>query len=230
MAERDGAHPGDMRAIDVRSSLVSAALVLALAGCGQAEPAESAQGDNPGHGSSSGTPTTGDQLQRITPGAIAAIVLEHLGSDTVRQFVTYEQEPGSVSIMVRLRDATPHNFAVQVYSPDQAEMFGAAGRCPREHGPEGKFRCRTLANDTTITTIEDDTGFSDDNADGMVISSSAITPDDGGVLALYESYDDTPAVSVDDLEDLLTDPRLSWLTDPAVNRAGEEVAVKELAG
>lgn len=209
------------------------ALLLALAGCAQAEPepTESAPADNPGHGSPTAAEPSGDGQQRITPGGVAAIVLEHLGSDTVRRFVTYEQEPGSVSVMVRLRDATPHNFGVQVYSPNQAEMFGPAGRCPRNDRPKGgEFRCRTLADGTTITTIEDDAGFSDDNADGVVISGSAVTPDDGGALALYESYDDTPAISAADLEDLLTDPRLTWLTEPAVNRAGERIEVKEIGG
>src|ERR687890_611322 len=76
-----------------------------------------------------------------------------------------------------------------------------------ERSTEGDFRCRTLGNGTTVITWEDPHGFSDDNADGMVISGSAITKKDGGVLALYESYDDSPAISVADLEDLLTDPQ-----------------------
>jgi hypothetical protein len=63
-----------------------------------------------------------------------------------------------------------------------------------------------------------------------VISGSADTPENGGALALYESYDDSPAISVADLEDLLTDPRLTWFTEPAVNRAGSEIDLKEIAG
>lgn len=226
------AHSGYMRAIYIRSAFVGTTLVLALTGCGPAESdtAEPAQGGNPGDGSSSSEEPSVDREEQITPGGIAAIVLQHLGSDAVRQFVTYEPEPGSVSVMVQLRDATPHNFGVQVYSPEQAELFSAAGQCPREPKRKGESQCRTLDNGTTVTTREDAQGFSDDNVDGMVISGTAITPEDGGALAMYESYDDSPAVSVADLEDLLTDPRLTWLTDPVVNKAGEDIDVKESTG
>ncbi len=219
-----------MRGIYIRSAFVGTTLALALTGCGPAESdtAEPAQGGNLADGSSSSEEPSVDREEQITPGGIAAIVLQHLGSDAVRKFVTYEPEPGSVSVTVQLRDATPHNFGVQVYSPERAELFSAAGQCPREPKRRGESQCRTLDNGTTVTTREDAQGFSDDNVDGMVISGTAITPEDGGALAMYESYDDSPAVSVADLEDLLTDPRLTWLTDPAVNEAGEGIRVQTL--
>jgi hypothetical protein len=227
-----GAHGRQMRMIRLQEALGGTALVLALSGCGSTGSTTGgpAQDTDPSDGSSSIESSPGDRQERITPGGIAAVVLQHLGSDTVRRFVVYEPEPGSVSVMVRLRDATPHNFGVQVYSPRQAGMFGEAGTCPGARGREGEFRCRTLGNGTTVTTWEDAHGFSDDNADGMVISGSAVTPENGGALALYESYDDSPAISVADLEDLLTDPRLTWFTEPAVNRAGSEIDLKEIAG
>jgi len=220
-----------MRANYTRSAFVGATLVLALTGCGPAESnsAEPALAGNLGDGSSSGEEPSVDKQEQITPGGIAAIVLQHLGSDAVRKFVTYEPEPGSVSVLVQLRDGTPHNFAVQVYSPKQAELFSEARQCPREPKHKGEL-CRTLENGTTVTTRQDAGGFSDDNVDGMVISATAITPEDGGTLAMYESYDDSAAVSMTDLEDLLTDPRLTWLTEPVVNRAGEGIDVKESTG
>jgi len=33
-----------------------------------------------------------------------------------------------------------------------------------------------------------------------------------------------------DMARILSDPRLTWLTDPALNEAGEDVHVKELTG
>lgn len=225
------AYIGYVRAIDIRAAVVGGSLVLALTGCGTAESdTAEAQGGDPGDGSSRSAEPSVDREEEITPGGIAAIVLQHLGSDAVREFVTYEPEPGSVSLIVQLRDATPHSFGVDVFSPEQAEGFGAAGQCPREAEREPGSQCRTLDNGTTVTTREDNEGFSDDNVDGMVISVGAITPEDGGALAMYESYDDSPAVSVTDLEGLLSDPGLTWLTDPAVNEAGEEIDVTELAG
>ena len=225
------AHSGYMRVICIRSAFVGMTLVLALTGCGRAESeaAEPAQGGNLGDGSSGSEEPSVDKQEQITPGGIAAIVLQHLGPDAVRKFVTYEPEPGSVSVMVQLRDGTPHNFGVQVYSPEQAELFSAAGQCPRR--PKRKAEsCRTLENGTTVTTRVDAGGFSDDNVEGMVISGTAIAPEDGGALVMYENYDDSPTVSVADLEDLLTDPQLTWLTNPAVNKAGEDIDVKDSTG
>jgi hypothetical protein len=63
-----------------------------------------------------------------------------------------------------------------------------------------------------------------------VLLASVVTPKDGAVLSMFESYDDSPAISSADLEALLTDSRLTWLTDPAVNEAGEAVDMREAAG
>lgn len=221
-----------MSATYIRNAVVGTTLVLALTGCGRTGSgiAEPGQGVNTGDASSSGGGSSVDGEEQITPGGIAAIVLEHLGSDAVREFVAYEPEPGSVSVVVRLRDVTPHNFGVQVYSPEQAEQFNGSGHCPGEPTRRGGSRCRTLENGTTVTTRVDSQGFSDDNVEGMVMSGTAITPKDGGALAMYESYDDSPAVSLDDLDGLLTDPGLTWLTDPAVNEAGEDIDVKDSTG
>lgn len=220
------AHTGLMDVVHTRNALVGSALVLALTGCGSTESdtTEPAPGDGSrDSSSSSGQPSvTGEE--QITPGGIAAIVLDQLGPDTVREFTTFEPEPGSVSVMVRLSDATPHNFGVTVFSPEQAAVFGESGECPSE--PERGSQCRTLDNGTTVTIEEVAEGFSDDNEDGMVVGGRAVTPEDGGALAMYESYDDSPAVSAKDLEDLLTDPRLTWLIDPAVNKAGEDIDVE----
>ena len=92
------------------------------------------------------------------------------------------------------------------------------------------MRCRTLDNGTTVMMIEDSAGFSDDNAQGMVLSGTAVTAGDGAAMAMYESYDKSPAVSAADIEDLLSDPRLTWLTEVAVNKAGQDVAVKKQTG
>ena len=223
-----------MRAHCIRTAFVVTTLVLALTGCGRAElgiaePARTPGGNSGGDSRSIEGPSV-DGEEQITPAGIASIVLEHLGSDAVREFVTYDQEPGSVSVTVRLRDATPHNFGVQVYSPEQAGSFSPDGQCPRGPMRRARSQCRVLDNGTTLTTRVDAQGFSDDNVDGMVISGTAITPKDGGALVMYESYDDSPVLSVAELEDLLTDARLTWLTDPVVNEAGEEIDVKESTG
>ncbi len=174
------------------------------------------------------TPDVGAALATITPGGVASIVLEHLGSDAVRGFVDPGSESGSVSIMVQLQGKGRHHFAVRVFSPDHTGSFDT-GTClwgPDREG-EGDSTCVRLENGTTVTTKVSDEGFTDDNVDGMVISETAMTPDVGAALAMYERYDDSAAVSAADLGDLLADPRLTWLTDPWVNEAGAAVDVKE---
>lgn len=222
-----------MRTKHVPGAVSGVALVLALTvACGSTAPdtAEPTKQDGASASSPASERPSNEKDERITPGGIAAIVLDHLGGDAVRQFVTYEPEPGSVSVMIRMQEGTPHNFAVQVYAPQHARQFGKAGMCPPKHQLGNDSQCRTLDNGTTVMTSETSEGFSDDNADGMVITGTAISQKDGAGMAMYESYDDAPAVSVKDIEEILIDPRLTWLTEPAVNTAGEGVELKELTG
>jgi hypothetical protein len=223
-----------MRAIHIPSVFVGATLALALTACGTggSDTAKPTEEGNAGESTSVGENPSGDKKQRITPGGIAMIVRDHLGRNAVRQFATYEPEPGSVSVMINLRDDSPHNFAVQVYPPKYAAEFGEAGKCPPKRKGQGgsQMRCRTLGNGTTVMMIEDSAGFSDDNTKGMVLSGTAVTAGDGAAMAMYESYDKSPAVSAADIEDVLSDPRLTWLTEVAVNKAGEDVTVKKLTG
>ena len=223
-----------MRAIHIPSVFVGTTLALALTACGTggSDTAKPTGEGNAGESASSRESPSGDKKQRITPAGIAMIVRDHLGRSAVRQFGTYEPEPGSVSVMIQLRDDGPHNFAVQVYPPKFAAEFGKAGKCPPERkGQRGtQMHCRTLDNGTTVMMIEDSVGFSDDNAKGMVISGTAITAGDGAAMAMYEGYDKSPGVSAADIEEVVSDSRLTWLTEAAVNKAGEDVAVKKLTG
>ena len=220
--------------IHIRGTIVGTALALALAACGSAgsDTAEPAARSNTSESASPRAGASGDKSERITPGGIAVVVSKHLGRDAVQQFATYGAEPGGVSVMITLRDGDRDgHFAVSVYSPKHAEA-GKAGRCPPKHRMKrlGQSQCRTLDNGTTVTTGESPYGFSDDNANGMAVFGTATTPETGTAMAMYESYDDSPSVSAADMERILSEPRLTWLTDPALNEAGEDVHVKELTG
>lgn len=217
---------GQMKVNQFWSSLVAMTLVLPVTACGSEETSTSSRGRRSGEISSG-------QQEQITPGGIAAIVLDHLGRDTVRRVVTFtgEDEEGSVAVMVRLRDRTPHTFGVSVYPPEAAEELAVPGGCPPERDRWGGVsQCRVLENGTTVTTRRGRHGFSDDNRNGSFILSSVVTREDGAAIAMYESYDDTPRLSAAQLEDVVTDPRLTWLTDPALNKAGEAVELHELPG
>ena len=226
-----GAHTRQMRANEVLGAVVAAILALLMVACGSevTGAADRSERGTDEDGTSSGD-SSGSQREQITPGGIAVVVLEHLGQDAVRKFVAVspDEEPGTVGVMVQLRERTPHNFGVQVYSPEQAEEFGA--ECGQERGMVSEERCRTLEDGTVISMREIAEGFSDDNADGSVLLGSVVTPEDGAVLSMFESYDGSPEISSADLEALITDSRLTWLTDPAVNEAGEAVDMHEANG
>ena len=73
-------------------------------------------------------------------------------------------------------------------------------------------------------------GFSDDNGNGHVVSGLAAGPDKSVAMVMYESYDKAAPITVSDVDKLLSDPRLTWMTDPAVNAAGNGLKIKELDG
>lgn len=219
------------------ATAVLSILTLTLSGCGQAdpdrgEPSTTEESATSPTGAASGT-ESGSAHEQITAGGIAVVVRDHLGADAVRRFVTYEQEPGSVSVMVQLRGAdAADNFAVSLYSPESGTDFDQSERCARSRAREGRseIRCRTLADGTAVTVAEMTGGFSDDNVDGMVLYATVAPPAGGATMAMYESYDASPPLGATDLARIVTDPRLSWLTDPAVNRAGEKVEIRDLEG
>ena len=216
-----------MRATQISGACAATFLTILVTACGSADTKTLGQSPSPGESA------RGSEKERITPGGVALIVLDHLGPDTVRRVATFtENEEGEgVGVVVRLRDRTPHNFAVSVYPPEQAEELGAAGKCPPNPKRKGEAaECRVLDDGTTVTINRITEGFSDDNADGSLLMGSAITPDAGAAMAMYESYDDSPAISVAELEDLLSDPRLTWLTDTEVNDSGETVDLKVITG
>jgi len=218
-----------MRATQISGACAATFLTVLMTACGSEGEDTKAADRSPSPGETARV----SHEEQITPGGVAFIVLDHLGADTVRQVVTFtENEEGEgVGVMVRLRDRTPHNFGVSVYPPEQGEEYGQAGKCPPNLKRKGEAsHCQVLEDGTTVMTSRIAEGFSDDNADGSLLMGSVITPNAGAAMAMYESYDDSPVISVDELEDVLSDPRLTWLTDPQVNEAGETVDLKVITG
>src|ERR671920_1497383 len=83
------------------------------------------------------TPTGGPRppaqghKEPITSAGIAAVVEDHLGADNIKLFGSYGDEPGSVDLIVGLRNAGRRDmFLVSAYSPGQgAGEFGNLGKC-----------------------------------------------------------------------------------------------------
>ena len=112
-----------------RAAFAGTALIAALAACGSTRADTAGPASTPGAGRT-GSPAVGGaaEPERITPEGIAVVVRDHLGPRAVRQFTTFEPEPGSVSLMIELcASGRSDNFAVTVSSPRQALQFVAAG-------------------------------------------------------------------------------------------------------
>jgi hypothetical protein len=63
-----------------------------------------------------------------------------------------------------------------------------------------------------------------------VITGMAAAPNKGAAIVMYESYDETAPISVADVDNLLGDPRLTSMTDPAVKAAGTGLKIRKLRG
>ena len=212
-------------------ALAATLFALAVSACGSTTSDSASATPSPSPGES---PTEAVGRERITAAGIAAIVQRHLGQDRVKMFGVFDgDEPGSVGLWVQMRGSGgPENFALSVYSPRASgDYMGKAGQCPpKNQRMPGKSRCQVLEHDRTVMTNQMAHGFSDDNANGMVISGTVVTPEDGSALTMYESYDRSPTVTMSDLEKILGDPSLTWLVDVAVNQAGGEIRVRKLDG
>jgi hypothetical protein len=219
--DHGGCAPGTVRPVRRRSCLAAflTALAVGSSACGAGVDAARAPADgSPPAVGSGGVP------ERITPAGVAAVVSDHLG-DAVRRFGTYDPEEGSVGVLVELRGGSPaDHFIVSVWSPDQRLGDPEDRSCRPDRGEApaaGDRTCRRL-DDGTIVEVFESEAFSDDG--------TGVFPEGGASLAMYESYDRSAPLGSATLAALLSDPRLRWLTDPAVNAAGTTIDVERLGG
>ena len=235
----------------LRALGVALATVLAVAGCGTQASDRSGPAGRTSAPSSASTPASPPSStssasvsqapsaakEQVTAAGIAALVTDHLGAGKVASFGSYGDEPGSVGVMIRLRGGgRADNFMVAVYSPKRgAGEFRGLTKCPRgKHARRDrftkKFTCHRLTNGTTVTAYLTAYGFSDDNSRGHVVTGTAGATDGSVTMAMYESYDRAAPITVSEVDKLLSDPRLTWMTDPAVNAAGKGLHVNRLRG
>jgi hypothetical protein len=235
LALRRGRAP--MRPVRLNTSALVLAAVLVATGCGNA--AEGGKGGEDTTNSSADSSPSSAAREKITQAGLAALVADHLGKDAVASFGSYGPEPGEVYVMVRLRGGGRADmFSVSVMSPKQGgrELAGAMGKCPtaqqrkRMGGDMKEFTCHRLQNGTTVTAYLVSSGFSDDNARGLVVTGVGVAHDKSTTMAMYESYDKTPQLTVTELDKLLSDPRMAWMTDPTTNKAGNSIKIKNLRG
>ena len=226
-----------MRPIRMVTAASVLAAVLAATGCGNAAGGGK-DGKDTKSASADASPSSAAR-EKITQHGLAALVAEHLGKDAIASFGSFGPEPGEVYVMVRLRGGGRADmFAVSVMSPKQGgrELAGAMGKCPttkqrkRMGGDMKEFTCHRLQHGTTVTAYLVQSGFSDNNARGLVVTGVGVAADKSTTMAMYESYDKSAPVTVTEVDKLLSDPRMAWMTDPATNEAGNSIKIKKLRG
>ena len=226
-----------MRPVRLAAAALGLAAVLAAAGCGDAAGGGK-DGEDTTSSSADGSPTSAAQEQ-ITEGGLAALVADHLGKDAIARFVSYGPEPGQVYVMVRLRGSGRADmFSVSVMSPKQGgrELAGAMGKCPTT---EQRKRMGWIWRSSPVTGCKmarqsAPTWFRPDSATTThAVSSSPESPSRptrARPSPCTRATTRPRLISVADVDKLLSDPRMTWMTDPATNKAGNNLKIEKLRG
>ena len=89
----------------------------------------------------------------------------------------------------------------------------------------GDAEC-SVAEDGTITASGTAEPFSDDNTRGSTVLAQSVNPETGRVVyALYETYSRQAALDPATLSEIVSDPSLDKMTDPATNEAGDDIEI-----
>ena len=159
------------------------------------------------------------------------------GKDAIASFGSYGPEPGQVDVMVRLRGS------------GRADMFSGLGDVPqagrsrarRRHGQvpdhsaaqaHGRYEGVHLspaAKRHDSHRLPGAVRLQRRQRAWFVVTGVSVAPDKSTTMAMYESYDQTAPISVADVDKLLSDSRMTWVTHPAINRAGHGLKIEKLA-
>lgn len=184
-------------------------LLLTVSACGDDGASGSDVGADP-------APST-TSLEAITPAGVAGVVREVLGADRIATY-TAAGESDSVGVLVRLDGRQLLVVSVQVTGEapisscdDLADRVMREGDC-------------SVTDDGTIVASGRAEPFSDDNTNGSTVLAQSVNPESGRVVyALYETYSPRPALDPRTITEIVTDPALAAMTDPATNEAGADI-------
>jgi hypothetical protein len=172
--------------------------------------------------------TSAPRHERITGPGVAAVVDDHLG-DRVTGYGKFTSTANKASVVATIHDggATQAGLmGITVTGPGSPEGLGrqdCKARERRSAADGGTVDCEVLPDGTLVSTSMVPEGFSDTNANGVTLTGLLVSPDGVKVTLLFESWDPTPSISQEELRSLISDPRLTWRTDPAVNDAGRSL-------
>lgn len=183
-------------------------LLAATTACG-AEPDTASDPD----------PTTSSPaaLEAITVQGIAGVVRDMVGADLIEAY-SEAGEDDSIGVLVQLTGRQV--LVVNVQLTGDAPITSCEDLATTAMGDAD---C-VVDEDGTITASGTAEPFSDDNVRGSTALAQSVNPGSGRVVyALYETYTRQAALDPAILSEIVSDPSLDKLTDPATNAAGADI-------
>ena len=156
-------------------------------------------------------------LEAITAEGVAGVVRDAVGADLITSY-SAAGESDSVGVLARLAGRQVLVVNVQVGGDvpidscdDLAETAMGSGDC-------------VVGEDGTLVASAESEPFSDDNVRGSTVLAQAVNPETGRVVyALYETYSPRATLDTATLTEIVTNPALAAMTDPATNEAGADI-------
>lgn len=184
-------------------------LLLATASaCGDDSPAGTASDPEP---SSSAT------LEAITTAGVAGVVRDIVGADLI---VSYAEAGEADSVGVLAKFAGKAVLVVNVQTAGDVPITSCDDLATTAMGAAD---C-SVTDDGTIIAAGAAEPFSDDNVRGSTVLAQSVNPETGRVVyALYETYTRQAGLDAAILTEIVTDPALAAMTDPATNEAGGDI-------
>lgn len=163
------------------------------------------------------TTSTSAALEAITAQGIAGVVRDVVGADLIESYSEAGEED-SIGVLVQL--AGRQVLVVNVQVTGDAPIASCDDLASTAMGDAD---C-AVDEDGTITASGTAEPFSDDNVRGSTALAQSVNPDTGRVVyALYETYTRQAALDPGILSEIVSDPALAAMTDPATNEAGADI-------
>jgi hypothetical protein len=165
------------------------------------------------------SPSSSVALEAITAQGIAGVVRDALGDEMVESW-SEAGEDDSIGVLAKLAGRQVLVVNVQVAGEPPISSCDDL-----ETTAMGDAEC-TVGDDGTIVSAGTAEPFSDDNIRGSTVLAQSVNPESGRVVyALYETYSRQAALDPAILREIVSDPSLAAMTDPATNAAGADIEV-----
>ena len=162
-------------------------------------------------------PSSSPALEAITAAGVAGVVREVVGADLT---VSYAEAGEADSVGVLAKFAGKAVLVVNVQTAGDVPITSCDDLATTAMGAA---KC-SVTDDGTIIAAGAAGAFSDDNVHGSTVLAQSVNPETGRVVyALYETYTRQVGLDAATLTEIVSDPALAAMTEPATNAAGVDI-------